>query len=436
MGGAELLQKRVIWHEWNDETFKLAQGLDKPILLDIGAVWCHWCHVMEEVCYANPEIIDIINEHFIAIQVDNDKRPDINERYNMGGWPTTAFLLPTGESMLVKDEEGNIIRVGGTFFQAEQFKGLLLSVSRFYKGNKETLVSLSKLAAQAHKSLREIPVVSDVEVTASTVDDVAQAVASAFDETYAGFWFGSGNKFPQSATVEFALMRYQRTGDKRVLDYVTRTLDAMASGGMYDHLWGGFHRYSVTPDWRIPHFEKMSMDNALILQDYLHAYQVTGKEYYKRVAEEMMGYVNSIVSDQGNGGFYGTQDADVGPNDDGSYFTWSEKQVRDLLSQKEAGVIIKYFGINDNRNAMNEHPEQHVLNISYTSDSLAKELNIGEREIDELKDSAMKKMRQARAKVQAPAVDKTVYTDWNAMMVSSFLDASIVLKKGLYKDFA
>lgn len=442
MSGAETLQKKVNWREWNDETFKLAQGLDKPILLDIGAVWCHWCHVMEEVCYENPEIIDIINEHFIAIQVDNDKRPDINERYNMGGWPTTAFLLPTGESMLVKDAEGNIIRVGGTFFPPEQFKGLLLSINSFYKKNKETLFSMSKLAAQAHKSLHEIPVASDDlsaqagEVTVSTMDEVAQSVVLAFDETDAGFWFGRGNKFPQPAAIEFALMRYQRAGDKKMLDYVIRTLDVMASGGMYDHLWGGFHRYSVTPDWRIPHFEKMSMDNALLLQNYLHAYQVTGKEFYKKVAEETVGYVNSFTSDQENGGFYGSQDADVGANDDGSYYTWSEKQVRDLLTKKEAEVIIKYFGINDNRNAMHEHPEQRVLNISSTYDSLAKELDGGESEIKKLKDSAMEKMRQARAKIKAPFVDKTSYTDWNAIMVSSFLEASVVLNEIRFQEFA
>lgn len=417
-------QKKVNWHEWNDETFNLAQELDKPILLDIGGIWCHWCHVMEEECYSNPEVIDIINEHYIAIQVDTDKRPDINERYNMGGWPTTAFLLPTGDSMLIKDEEGDIIRVGGTFFRAEQFKGLLLSISRYYKENKETLVSLSKSVARAHKSLREIPVASDAEVTVSMVDDLAQSVVSAFDETYAGFWFGRGNKFPQPATVEFALMRYQRTGDKKMLDYATRTLDAMASGGMYDHLWGGFHRYSVTPDWRVPHFEKMSMDNSLLLQNYLHAYQVTGREFYKRVAEETVGYISSVMSDPLKAdGFYGTQDADVGPDDDGSYYTWSEKQVRDLLPQKEADVIIKYFGINDNRNAMNEHPEQRVLNISHLPQADERE----NEELIRLRQTAMEKMRQARAKIKAPAVDKTVYTDWNAMMVSSFLDASVAL---------
>ncbi|MGR3311512.1 MAG: thioredoxin domain-containing protein [Candidatus Brocadiales bacterium] len=416
MDGAEQLQKKVNWYEWNDETFKLAQELDKPILLDIGAVWCHWCHVMEELCYANPEIIDIINEHFIAIQVDNDKRPDINERYNMGGWPTTAFLLPTGEFMLYKDREGNIIRVGGTFFPPKQFKGLLLSISNFYKEKKEMLFSMSKLAAQAHKDLREIPAASDEEVTSSVVDEVVQSVVSAFDETDAGFWFGRGNKFPHPAAVELALMKYQRKGDKKMLDYATRTLDAMASGGMYDHLWGGFHRYSVTPDWRIPHFEKMSLDNALILQNYLHAYQATGNEYYKKVAEETVSYVNSVMSDHVNGGFYGSQDADVGPDDDGSYFTWSEKQVRDLLSQKEAEVIIKYFGIDDNRNAMHKHPEQRVLNISHPP------------EADEHKiEAAMEKMRKARAKIKAPFVDRTVYTDWNAMMITSFLEASVVL---------
>jgi hypothetical protein len=436
MGEAKPLQKKVKWYEWKDETFKLAQELDKPILLDIGAVWCHWCHVMEEVCYENPEIIDIINEHFIAIQVDNDKRPDINERYNMGGWPTTAFLLPTGESMLVKDKEGNIIRVGGTFFPPEQFKGLLLSISNFYKENKKDLFSIGKLAAQAQKDLSKIPVASDAEVTVSTVDEVAQSVVSAFDETHAGFWFGRGNKFPHTAAVEFALVRYQRNGDKKMLDYATRTLDAMASGGMYDHLWGGFHRYSVTPDWRIPHFEKMSMDNAPLLQDYLHAFQITSKEHYKRVAKETVGYVNSIMSDQENGGFYGSQDADVGPNDDGSYYTWSEKQVSDLLSKNEAAVIIKYFGINDNRNAMNEHPEQHVLNISYTFERLAKELNSEECKIEELLDSAMEKMRQARAKIKSPFVDKTLYTDWNAMWISSFLEASVVLNEERFRDFA
>lgn len=282
----------IQWLDWGQEAFKKAVAENKLILLAITAVWCHWCHVQDKTTYSDPEVVRIVNRDHVPIRVDNDKRPDINRRYNMDGWPTTAFLSPDGD-----------VIAGGTYIPPGEMKDALRKVRSLYLQEKDKAPSTPPLGAEPQK--REVAGISQ-----GIVDDVLTSVVMSFDSTYSGF--GDGPKFPQTDALELSLAHYWYSGDKGLLTIVTKTLDHMSEGGMYDHEDGGFFRYSTTRDWTIPHYEKMREDNAKLLATYLHAYQVTGRDSHRQVASEIIHYVNRTLADQERGGFCGSQDADEG----------------------------------------------------------------------------------------------------------------------------
>jgi uncharacterized protein YyaL (SSP411 family) len=279
----------IQWLEWSKESFEKARIEGKPILLDIKGSWCHWCHVMDKTTYSDPSIIDALNKKFVPIRVDTDKRPDVNRRYNMGGWPTTAFL----------DSEGKII-TGGTYIPPEQLREVIRTVLDMYAKNKGKIRSKLEPA--------RIPKQSQDPLTEDTPRDIATSIAVNFDIDYGGFGFEP--KFPQTDSIEFALARYRYHGETEMLTIVNKTLEKMGKGGLYDHVEDGFFRYSTTRDWTIPHFEKMAEDNARLLSTYLKAYQVTGNQLFKEKAEGILRYVQSKLFDEEEGGFYGSQDAD------------------------------------------------------------------------------------------------------------------------------
>ena len=279
---------KIQWLEWNKESFEKAKTEGKPILLDIKGSWCHWCHVMDETSYSDPSIIDSLNKKFVPIRVDTDKRPDVNRRYNMGGWPTTAFL----------DANGKII-TGGTYIPPEQMREAIRSVLDMYAKTK------GKIGSKLEPP--KIPKPTTEKMTESITKDIATTIATSFDIDYGGFGFEP--KFPQTDSLEYSLARYKYHGEKEMLTIISRTLEKMGKGGMYDHVQDGFFRYSTTRDWTIPHFEKMAEDNARLLSTYLKAYQVTGNQLFKETAEVVLKYVQSTLADPA-GGFYGSQDAD------------------------------------------------------------------------------------------------------------------------------
>jgi len=279
---------KIEWLEWGAEAFEKAACEKKPILLAISAVWCHWCHVQDRNTYSDPAVIQLVNRYYVPIRVDTDKRPDINRRYNMGGWPTAAFLTP----------EGSVV-AGGTYMPPDQMKEILQTVRERYLHVKSESATL--LAEQV-----ESP--ATIEVSHAIIDDILGYVVASFDPLYGGF--GDEPKFPQTDSLELALTQYWYTGDKGLLTVVTKTLDRMGEGGIYDRHEGGFFRYSTTRDWKVPHYEKMCEDNARLLSIYLHAYQATRRDAYRKLAGEIAQYVNLTLSDQKMGGFYGSQDAD------------------------------------------------------------------------------------------------------------------------------
>ncbi|MEJ2240620.1 MAG: DUF255 domain-containing protein, partial [Candidatus Bathyarchaeota archaeon] len=340
-------QNRVKWLPWNKNTFTKAQELDIPILLGISAVWCHWCHVMDETTYSNKEVVEHINKNFIPIRVNRDRRPDIDKRYNMGGWPSTVFLTPEGE-----------ILTGGTYIPPQQMMFILDQVNRSYKQNKIELKTKIKLIQEKQQKYETQRIMDDVEFHSIT-DYLTFEITSQFDHIYGGF--GSAPKFPHSEALRFILLQYFLKSHNAALNIVKKTLLKMGEGGIFDKEEGGFFRYSTTNDWSVPHYEKMCEDNAKLLINYLEASQITGEIAFKNKAKSVLEYVDSKLSNKENGGFYGSQDAD-------------EVYYKLKLSERSRKI--------------------------------------------------------------PPKIDQTIFTDWNAIMSSAYLLASVVFADQKYQNFA
>jgi len=425
----------IDWHEWNDEAFARAKAEDKPILLDIGAVWCHWCHVIDRESYENPAISKLINEHFVAIKVDRDERPDVDSRYQsaisaisgQGGWPLTGFLLPDGKPFF-----------GGTYFPPEDqvgrpgFRRVLLAVADSFKNKRPDLIraadSLSDAVAQA-ETFTGAHGAFDVAVVDSQISSLTQL----FDIRNGGF--GKAPKFPHCSSLDLILEQHQllaTPGDqgKHLLAMAETTLEKMARGGMYDQLAGGFHRYSVDEKWLVPHFEKMSYDNSELLKNFLHGWQVTQNPLLQQTAEGIITWVNEVLSDQHQGGFYASQDADYSLDDDGDYFTWTLDELRGALLPDEARVMELYYDVGAH-GEMHHNPAKNVLWVAREPKGIAAQLATEESVVRLTIARAKEKMLAARLPRPTPYVDKTLYASWNAMFVSAYLESARVLQDSL-----
>jgi uncharacterized protein YyaL (SSP411 family) len=425
----------INWQEWGEPAFAKARAEGKPILLDVGAVWCHWCHVIDRESYENPALAAIINEHYIPVKVDRDERPDVDSRYQaavsamtgQGGWPLTAFLTPEGKPFF-----------GGTYFPPEDamgrpgFRRILLGVAEAFRTKREEVDKTAKAIeeavshAEAFEGAR-----ADFDPTA--VDAMVGAIVRMFDLRNGGF--GQSPKFPHAAAIDLLLERYQSTKEPALLTVVEKTLEKMAQGGVYDQLAGGFHRYSVDERWLVPHFEKMSYDNSELLKNYLHGYQVTGRALFRETAEGIIAWTNEVLSDQKNGGFYGSQDADQTLDDDGDYFTWTQAEVRAELTPEESRVIEICYDV-EPHGEMHHNPAKNVLWVAHPIEEVARELKVSETDARLLIARAKGKLLDARRKRQTPAIDTTSYVSWNAMYASAYLESARVLDREDCKEFA
>src|SRR5512135_1803818 len=287
----------ISWREWSDEAFAEAARDGKLVLLDISAVWCHWCHVMDETSYSDPAVAEVINSKFVPVRVDTDRMPDVNERYNMGGWPTTAVLTPTGEVLL-----------GATYVPPEKLKETLSDIDEFYHANKAALAA--KIVELKLKKLQEMQAEASTppgELSPNVAAYVLEELDRAYDPVHGGF--GTEPKFPAPEAIELLLTAYRDTGRQAYLDMAEKTLSGMYSHGMYDQVMGGFFRYSVTRDWSIPHYEKMLESNAGLLTNCIDAWRVTGNKGHLDAAKRTLDYLTGwLWSDDGF--FFGSQDAD------------------------------------------------------------------------------------------------------------------------------
>ncbi|HKU66666.1 MAG TPA: DUF255 domain-containing protein [Candidatus Baltobacteraceae bacterium] len=284
----------IDWLTWSPQAFERAQRENKPVLLAISAVWCHWCHVMDETSYSDPEVIAAINARYVAVRVDNDRRPDVNARYNQGGWPTTAFLTPDGALL-----------AGATYLPPDQMRQALEQISDFYRTNRE---EIAERAAEIRSNPRAYTPASADELRESIVHEVAERIAQAYDEEYGGF--GEAPKFPMIDALEFLLQEYRVGNEQRHYDMVAKSLLAMSSGGMYDHVEGGFFRYSTTRDWSVPHFEKMTEDHAGLIRLLAILARTTRNDRFRQTLVSATGYVRTVLLDPRTRLFAGSQDAD------------------------------------------------------------------------------------------------------------------------------
>jgi uncharacterized protein YyaL (SSP411 family) len=428
----------IDWYEWGEGAFAHAKSEDKPLLLDIGAVWCHWCHVIDRESYENAEIAKIINEHFVPVKVDRDERPDVDARYQsaisaisgQGGWPLTGFLMPDGRPFY-----------GGTYFPPvdqqgrPSFRRVLLAVADAYKNKREDLLKTADALAEA-VAKAEIFSGARAEFDLGVVDAQISSMTEQFDIRHGGF--GRAPKFPHAAAVDLLLERYRQTGEKHLLAMAETTLEKMAKGGVYDQLAGGFHRYSVDERWLVPHFEKMSYDNSELLSNYVHGWQVTQNPVLHETARSVVGWVNEVLSDQTRGGFFASQDADYSLDDDGDYFTWTLGEVRGVLPTGEARVIELYYDVEE-QGEMHHNPEKNVLWISREAEEIAKTLGLDESSVRLSLASAKGKMLAARKLRRTPFIDQTMYASWNSMFVSAYLGAARALRGNVgigCKEFA
>jgi uncharacterized protein len=429
------MHQPIQWHEWGEEAFAAAQRDNKPMLLDIGAVWCHWCHVMDRESYDDPEVAQIVNENFIAVKVDRDERPDIDSRYQaavsaisgQGGWPLTAFLTPDGKPFY-----------GGTYFPPQDlygrpsFKRVLTSIANAYRDKHADVTEQSKLVEQAI-SQSESFTGRSARFSARAIDAIVKSAMNMFDPSNGGF--GQAPKFPHPGTLDLLIERYARTGDEELKNVFVTTLERMANGGVYDQLAGGFHRYSVDERWVVPHFEKMCYDNSELLKNYVHAYQVTGSEFFAGVARDIIRWMDEWLSDRERGGFYASQDADYSMDDDGDYFTWTVAEAKAVLKPEELQVALLRYDINE-VGEMHHNSSKNVLYVRASIEDIGKRLNLTPQKVQQLLDSAKQKMYAARLKRPTPYVDKTVYVGWNGLCISSYLEAAKVLGLDEARHFA
>src|ERR1700689_5431387 len=426
------MHQPVQWREWGEEAFAAAQRDNKPMLLDIGAVWCHWCHVMDRESYDDPEIAAIVNQHFIAVKVDRDERPDIDSRYQVavqavsgqGGWPLTAFLTP-----------GGIPFYGGTYFPPQDgygrpsFRRVLLSIANAYAEKHGDVIEQAKMV-ETTIAQSESFAGKDGRVTASIIKAIQTSAMRMFDPENGGF--GQAPKFSHPSALDLLIERYARGGalgganegvHSSLKNLILTTLVHMANGGVYDQLAGGFHRYSVDESWVVPHFEKMGYDNSELLKNYVHGYQATGDAFFADVARDIIRWMDEWLSDRERGGFYGSQDADINMDDDGDYFTWPLDEPRAVLTEEEAQIAAQHYDINE-LGEMHHNPAKNVLQVRLPIEAIATRMELSAERVQELLDSAKKKMYAARLHGPTPYVDKTVYVGWNSMCVSAYLEAA------------
>ena len=416
----------VDWYPWGSEALQRARDEDRPILLSVGYSACHWCHVMERESFEDPDIAALMNESFVCIKVDREERPDIDSIYmsavqamsGSGGWPMTVFLTPMGEPFY-----------GGTYFPPEDrhgmpgFRRVLTAIRDTYRDRRGDVI---RTKDQLLKRLRAMTAASaGVEPLTADILTLAQSgLAGSFDERHGGI--GSEPKFPQPMIYEFLLRQHLRTGDSGALEIVELTLHGMALGGIYDHLGGGFHRYSTDRVWLVPHFEKMLYDNALLAKLYLHAYQVTRKPLYLHTVEATLDYVTREMTSP-EAGFYSAQDADS-EGVEGKFFVWHPQEVVEVLGREDAEVFNRYFGVTEGGN----FEGGNILHVREQAPAFAEQNGMDEQELGELLSRAKRRLMEVRERRVHPERDDKVLTGWNGLMLGAFAEASAVLGRADY----
>ncbi|MBI5931887.1 MAG: thioredoxin domain-containing protein [Chloroflexi bacterium] len=430
----------VDWYAWGEEAFATAQAEDKPILLSIGYSACHWCHVMAHESFEDEETAGLMNRLFVNIKVDREERPDVDDIYMQatlmftgghGGWPMTVFITPDGRPFHA-----------GTYFPPEprygmpSFRQILYAASDAYHNRRG---QLEDAANEVTASLKRVGFAvpkeeGGIELDADLLDHAAQKLVAQADPIYGGLHRGQP-KFPSPMTLDYLLQYHAHSGDEEVLKVVLFTLRKMAHGGIYDQLGGGFHRYSVDERWLVPHFEKMLYDNAQLTRVYLHAYQVTGDEFFADITRDILNYVEREMLDP-SGGFYSTQDADS-EGEEGRFFVWSLPEIQEILREtmmpEQLGTVLAYFNVTQRGN----FEGHNILNIPHRLEDVAAASGVMDtEELRQAVQQAKSLLFEAREERIKPGRDEKMLAAWNGMMLAAFAEAARVLEDDRYQEIA
>lgn len=434
----------VDWYPWGPEALERAKSEDKPIFLSIGYSSCHWCTVMEHESFEDEPTARFMNENFVNIKVDREERPDLDSIYmnavvamtGQGGWPMSVFLTPDGAPFY-----------GGTYYPKMRrygmpaFMDVLRGIANAWQNQRAEIEQSGQQLRDALTETGTPPGSADRELDPQVIDLALNGIAEAFDRENGGW--GGAPKFPQPMTLEFLMRRYTKTRDELVRRMFTTTLTKMARGGMYDQLGGGFHRYSTDAIWRTPHFERMLYDNAQLARVYLHAFQITGDEFYKRITTEILDYIVREMTDP-NGGFYSSQDADS-EGEEGKFFVWTPDEIRNVLggsgiliasrrpsNVNDAQLFMDAYGVTPNGN----FEGKNILHQARDLDVVAAMHNLTLEESAARLASARAKLFAARDGRVNPAHDEKILTGWNGLMLAAFAEAARVLKREDYRQVA
>ena len=429
----------VNWFPWGDEPFELAAELGRPVLLSIGYSTCHWCHVMEEESFEDEEIARYMNEHYIAIKVDREERPDLDAVYmsavqaltGRGGWPMTTWLNAEREPYF-----------GGTYFPARDgdrgtrtgFLTLLERLSEAYRERPDDVESRAKqIVANVRRDLQNAGSAGSGPASWAMVDTAVSELASAFDAERGGLQ--QAPKFPSTMPNRLLLRQHARTGDEQALEMARVTLSRMAEGGIYDQVGGGFHRYSTDGAWLVPHFEKMLYDNALLATTYVEAWQLTRDPLFRRVAREVLDYVAREMTSE-EGGFYSATDADSltphGEREEGWFFTWTPAELAEVLDTEERRLVSAHYGVSDQGN----FEGRTILHVARPLPGVAREFEWTLEKAEATRTAALAKLYSKRGRRPAPLLDDKILTSWNGLMISAFARAGFVFDAGEYTERA
>ena len=437
----------VEWYPWGDEAFQKAKDEDKPIFLSIGYSTCYWCHVMEREVFENESIAKEMNRMYVNIKVDREERPDVDRVYmsalqamtGSGGWPMSMFLTPD-----LKPFYGATYVPPKTKYCLPGFEELITQLYEAWHSRRDEVLESGNRIIE---HIREASLNAEIAggLNKEMLLKGAGQFKNGFDEEYGGF--GGAPKFPRPPGINFLLRAYYRFEDSESLQMVIRTLLQMAKGGMYDHLGGGFHRYSVDRYWRVPHFEKMLYDQAQLAVNYLEAFQITGDKYFGDITHDMLAYVGRVMTDK-NGGFYSAEDAEsvIDPaepheKEEGAFYVWSKSEIDTLLGD-DAEIFNYFYGVNDHGNAPQGSDPHSVFaqkNILYKAHSLSETSNKFERSTDEINnllEDSKKILFDVREKRPQPHKDDKILTSWNGLMISAFAKAYGVFNEPVYLEKA
>ncbi|MDQ5809790.1 MAG: thioredoxin domain-containing protein [Actinomycetota bacterium] len=420
----------VDWYPWGEEALERAREEDKPILLSVGYSACHWCHVMERESFEDEATARIMNEHFVNIKVDREERPDIDSIYmsavqaltRHGGWPMTVFLTPDGAPFY-----------GGTYFPPAprgglpSFQQVLLSLADAYTSRRDEVLRSAE-SVREYLEASTGAAMPKATVGLELLDGAAGSLLSQLDRRFGGF--GGAPKFPQAMNLEVLLRHYHRTGELGALSGVEDTLRAMANGGIYDQLGGGFARYSVDEYWLVPHFEKMLYDNALLSRLYLEAYQATGDAFYRRIAEETLDYVLRDMTSP-EGGFYSAEDADS-EGEEGKFYVWTPDEIEGALGPEDAKLAMRFWDVTERGN----FEGKNILYVPRPPEAVAAEFGLSPEELWDRIVEIRAQLFAEREKRVRPGRDEKVLSAWNGLMLRSFALATRVLGREDYREAA